>query len=147
VLVLTTAWDCAGGRGRRYPAAVVHLGLQRTLKCSEEVAHVQEAVGLRAVVSAAFLVCITAVRVHKVRLGELGWRLVRRGERWALDRGTWVTAAGVVGGCDAACVEFSIGCCFGLECDLLQRVMGITGIDSIDKRKNGGGQEEEEYDG
>lgn len=96
-------------------------------------------VGLRTVVSAALLVYLAAVRVHKVRLGKLGWWLVRRGERWALDSGTWVAAAGVVGGCDAACVEFSVGCCFGLECDLLQCVVGIRGIESVDNGQNGGG--------
>ena len=67
-------------------------------------------VGLRTVVSAAFSVYSAAVRVHKVRLGKFGWWPARRGERWALDSGTWVAAAGVVGGCDAACIEFSIGC-------------------------------------
>ena len=85
-------------------------------------------VGLRTVVSAAFLVYLAAVRVHEVRLGELGWWLVRRGERWTLDSGTWVAAAGVVGSWDAACVEFGIGCCFGLDCDLLQCVLEIRGI-------------------
>jgi len=83
---------------------------------------------LRTVVSAAFLVYLAAVRVHKVRLGEFGWRLVRRGERWALDGGAWAAAAGVVGCFDAACVEFSIGCCFGLDCDLLQCVLEIGSI-------------------
>jgi hypothetical protein len=104
-------------------------------------------VGLRTVVPAALLVCLAAVRVHKVRLAEMGWWRVRRGERWALDSGTWVAAAGVVGGCDAACVEFSICFCFGLECDLLQCVVGIRGIESLDNGQNGGGQEEEYYDG
>ena len=104
-------------------------------------------VGLRTVVSAAFSVDFAAVRVHKVRLGKLGWWLVRRGERWAHDRGAWVAAAGIVGGCDAACVEFNIGCCFGLECDLLQCVVGIRGIESVDNRQNGGRYEEECYDG
>jgi hypothetical protein len=85
-------------------------------------------VGLRTVVSAAFLVDLAAVRVHKVRLGELGWWLVRWGERWAFDSGTWVAAAGVVSGWDAACVEFGIGCCFGLECHLLQCIVEIRGI-------------------
>lgn len=96
-------------------------------------------VGLRTVVSAAFLVDLAAVRVHKVRLSELGWWHVRRGERWAHDSRTWVAAAGVVVGCDAACVEFSIGYCFGLQCDLLQCVVGIRGIESVDNGQNGGG--------
>jgi hypothetical protein len=96
-------------------------------------------VGLWAVVSAAFSVYRAAVRVHKVRLGKLGWWPVRRGERWAHDSGTWVAAAGVVTGRDTACVEFSFGCCFGLECDLLQCVVGIGGIERIDNRQNGSG--------
>jgi hypothetical protein len=96
-------------------------------------------VGLRTIVSAAFLVYLAAVRVHKVRLAELGWRHVRRGEGWAHDKGTWAAAAGVVVGCDAACVEFIIGCCFGLECDLLQCVGGIRGFESVDNGQNGGG--------
>jgi hypothetical protein len=83
---------------------------------------------LRTVISAAFLVDRAAVRVHKVCLGEFGWWLVRRGKGWALDSGTWVAAAGVVGGWDAACIEFGIGCCFGLECHLLHCVVEIRGI-------------------
>jgi hypothetical protein len=96
-------------------------------------------VGLRTIVSAAFSVFLAAVKVHKVRLGELGWWHVRRGERWAHGRATWVAAAGVVGGWVASCVEFLIGRCFGLECDLLQGVVGIKGIESMDNGKNGSG--------